>query len=223
VIETNLTLRKGGQISKPVNLNGFYSIRSFFTYGFPIKPVKSNLNLNIGANYTRTPGLINNQLNYSNNYSYTTGINLASNVSEFIDFNISYNGTFNNVVNSINPSLNNKFYYHNAGVKVNLLTKSGWFILNDLTNQVYTGLADGFNQDFWLWNVSAGKKFLKNRRGELKASVFDLLKQNQSIVRNVGDTYIEDVQTQVLQQYFMLTFTYTLKNFGTASKGRGAK
>ncbi|HSC54908.1 MAG TPA: outer membrane beta-barrel protein [Phnomibacter sp.] len=222
-LEHNIILRKGSQLSKPVNLDGFYSVRSFFTYGLPIKHIKSNLNFNLGLNYTRTPGQINNVTNYSNNYSYTTGVNLASNISEFIDFNISYNGTFNNVINSINPSMNNKYYYHNAGVKVNVLTKSGWFLLNDLTNQVYSGLADGFNQDFWLWNVSAGKKFLKNRRGELKATVFDLLKQNQSIVRNVGDTYIEDVQTQVLQQYFMLTFTYTLKNFGSSAKGRGTK
>ncbi|WP_197428890.1 outer membrane beta-barrel protein [Phnomibacter ginsenosidimutans] len=90
--------------------------------------------------------------------------------------------------------------------------------MNEVTNQLYSGLADGFDQSFWLWNVSAGKKMLKNRRGEIKMSVFDLLKQNQSIARNIGETYIEDVQTQVLQQYFMLTFTYTLRNFGQAAK-----
>jgi hypothetical protein len=50
--------------------------------------------------------------------------------------------------------------------------------------------------------------------GELKLSVFDLLKQNKSISRNVTDSYIQDVQNQVLQQYFMLTFTYKLKTFG---------
>jgi hypothetical protein len=62
-----------------------------------------------------------------------------------------------------------------------------------------------------------GKKFLANQKGELKLSVFDLLKQNQSISRNVTETYIEDIQNQVLQQYFMLTFTYNLRNFGAAA------
>ena len=47
--------------------------------------------------------------------------------------------------------------------------------------------------------------------------MFDLLKQNQSLVRTITGSYIEDAQSQVLQQYFMLTFTYKLKNFGTAS------
>jgi uncharacterized membrane protein YgcG len=51
--------------------------------------------------------------------------------------------------------------------------------------------------------------------------VFDLLKQNQSIVRTVTGSYIEDAQTQVLKQYFMLTFTYKLKNFGVAATRQG--
>jgi hypothetical protein len=223
VLEKDIVLRKGSQLSKPVNLDGYYSVRSFFNYGFPIKPIKSNLNLNAGVNYTRTPGAINNVVNYSNNYAYTLGVNIASNISEYIDFNISYSGNFNNVVNTIRPELNNRFYFHNAGVKVNVLSKSGWFLLNDLNNQIYSGLADGFNQNFWLWNVSAGKKFLNKQRGELKLTVFDLLNKNQSVVRNVGETYIEDVQTVVLQQYFMLTFTYTLRNFGQAAKNGKAE
>jgi hypothetical protein len=49
-------------------------------------------------------------------------------------------------------------------------------------------------------------------------SVFDLLKQNQSIVRTVTGAYIEDSQSKVLQQYFMLTFSYSLKNFGVAAR-----
>ncbi|HMP93827.1 MAG TPA: outer membrane beta-barrel protein, partial [Phnomibacter sp.] len=214
VLANGIVLRRGGQLTKPVNLDGFYSVRGFFNYGFPIKPIKSNVNLTAGANYSRTPGLVNNVENLTNNANYNLGINIGSNISEYIDFNINYSANFNNVKNTIRPELNNRFYFHNAGVKVNLLTKSGFFILNDLNNQRFSGLADGFNQSFWLWNVSAGKKFLKNQRGEVKMTVFDLLRQNQSISRNVADSYIEDVQTVVLQQYFMLTFTYTLRNFG---------
>jgi hypothetical protein len=221
IIAKDVVMRRGSQLSKPVNLDGFRSLRGFANYGFPLKPIKSNLNLSGGISYARTPGMVNDVVNYSNNYSYNAGVTIGSNISEFIDFTVSYSGNFNHVINTIQPELNNKFYSHTAGVRVNLLTKNGWFVLNDLNNQIYSGLADGFNQNFWLWNVSVGKKFLKNRRGELKASVFDLLKQNQSVVRNVGETYIEDVQTQVLQQYFMLTFTYTLRNFGTPAPRGG--
>ena len=44
----------------------------------------------------------------------------------------------------------------------------------------------------------------------------DLLKLNKSITRTATASYVEDDRNQVLQQYFMLTFTYKLKNFGKA-------
>jgi hypothetical protein len=64
--------------------------------------------------------------------------------------------------------------------------------------------------------MAIAKKILKGQKGEVRLSVFDLLDQNQSISRNVTETYFEDVTTKVLKQYFMLTFTYNLKNFGKA-------
>ena len=216
VLSTGDTVRAAGQFSKPVNLDGYYAGRLFVTYGVPVKALKTNININAGFNYTRLPGMYNYVKNISNTYSYNAGITFASNISEYIDFNVNYTANFNTVKNTIRPTLNNKYYFHTAGVKVNLLTKNGWFLLNDINNQFYSGLADGFNQNFWLWNTSVGKKILHNQRGEVKLTVFDLLNQNQSIARNVYDNYIEDSQTVVLRQYFMLTFTYTLKNFGTA-------
>ena len=65
--------------------------------------------------------------------------------------------------------------------------------------------------------MELGKKFLKNQAGELKISVFDLLNQNTSITRTLTETYREDVRSLVLKQYFMLTFTYTLRNFKSGS------
>lgn len=120
--------------------------------------------------------------------------------------------------------MNNKYFSQTAGVQFNLLTKNGWFLQNDLTHQLYNGLSQGFNQDYFLCNLSAGKKFFKKQQGELKLSVFDLLKQNRSIVRNVTERCIEDVQNQVLRQYFMAIFSYNLRNFDagiTRSTGPG--
>ncbi|MEO6289782.1 MAG: hypothetical protein ABIO76_07675, partial [Ginsengibacter sp.] len=148
-------------------------------------------------------------------YNYNLGAVLASNISEYIDFTLSYSGNINVVKNTLQPDLNNNYFTQSAGIVANLLTKKGQFFQNDLSNQYYKGLTDGFNQNYWLWNIAIGQKFLKNQAGELKLSVFDLLKQNKSITRNVTESYVEDVRNQVLQQYFMLTFSYKLKNFGS--------
>ena len=214
VLSSTVTLYKGSQLIKPVNMDGYLNIRSFLTYSMPLKFIKTNMNLNAGYSFGKTPGMINNVFNFSNSQTYSFGAVLASNVSEYVDFSLSYTANMNDVKNSIQPELNNHYFNQVARFELNLLSKNGWSLQNDVNNQVYRGLTDGFNQNFWLWNISAGKKFLKAQKGELKLSVFDLLKQNRSISRTATETYIEDLQTQVLQQYFMLTFSYKLKNFG---------
>lgn len=206
------TLYRGAQLSKPINIDGFWSIRSFLTYGMPLKFIKSTFNVNGGFSYSKLPGFINNLKTMTTTYTYSGGAVVASNVSEFVDFNLSYSGNYNRV----GEQPDNSYYTSTAGVQVNLLTKKGFFLQNDLNNQTYNYKSStATDQNFWLWNVSAGKKFLKDQKGELKLSIFDVLKQNKSISRTVSETYIEDVQSRVLQRYFMLTFTYKLKNFGT--------
>lgn len=221
LIQNGDTLKQNSQLTRPINLDGYRSIRTFFTYSMPIKAIKTTVNLNAGISYSQLPGQVNDQLSMTDNIVYNTGIVLASNISEYIDFNLNYNVSLNDAKNSLNSRLNNRFINHVSGATLNLLSKSGWFVQNDVTNQTFTGLSQGLNQSFWLWNAGIGKKFLKNRVGELKLTVFDLLKQNQSISRTVNERGIEDRQSVVLQQYFMLTFTYNLKNFGTPKANRG--
>lgn len=216
LIQQGIVLKSGSQLIKPVNLDGYKSLRSFLTFSQPINPIKTNVNVSTGFTYSRLPGLINDQQTVTNNYVYNAGVVLASNISQYIDFNISYNAAFNNTSSSAAGQSNQQYVNQSAGIQLNLLSKKGWFINNDLTNQRYSGLSGGLDQNFWLWNAGIGKKFLKKQAGELKLSVFDLLKQNQSIVRTVSENYIEDTRTNVLRQYFMLTFSYSLRNFGTA-------
>ena len=221
ILNNSLVLKSGQQLTKPINLDGYLSIRSFINFAVPIMFIKSNLNMNGGVSYNKLPGVINNQNNVSKNFTYSLGAVVASNVSQYVDFTLSYSANFNKVTNEIQPQLDNNYFSGIGSLQFNLLSKKGWFFQNDLNNQVYNGLTAGYNQSYFLWNMSAGKKFLKSKKGELKLSVFDLLKQNRSINRNVTETYIEDVRNQVLQQYFMLTFSYNLRNFGTVPTRNG--
>ena len=213
IIQQGIVLKRGSQFTKPVNLDGYKSFRSFFTYSVPVKLIKSNFNLSTGFMYSKLPGLINVLKTTTDNYTFNAGVVIASNISEYVDFNLSYNANFSNAKSTTGQS--SKYVNQSGGLQFNLLSKSGWFLQNDVSNQTYTGLSEGLNQSYWLWNAGIGKKFLKNKTGELKISAFDLLKQNQSVVRTVSENYIEDSRSMVLQQYFMLTFTYSLKNFGT--------
>lgn len=221
LLQEGVTLNRGSQLSQPVNLDGFWTLRSFLTYGMPVKLIKSNLNVNAGFTYTLSPGLINNALNEANTYNINGGLVLSSNISESLDFNISYSANYNIVKNTLQPQLDNNYYYQNTSLRFNWLPWKSVVINTDLTHSLYTGLGDEFNQSFLLWNAGVGYKFLKNKVGEVRLNAFDLLKQNNSIMRNVTETYVEDVRTDVLTRYFMLTFTYNIRNLAGAANRSG--
>jgi hypothetical protein len=213
-LPNGLELERGAKYTSPINVDGSWNARSFFTYGKPVAPLKLNLNVTTGFNYVRSPGMINYVPNFSNTYAVSQGLVISSNISEKLDFTVSYSGNYNVVRNSIQPKLNNNYYTQGITGRVNWIFGKGFVLQSDINNQSYRGLGEGYNQNFTLWNVSIGKKFLKNNAGELKLTVFDILKQNNSISRNVTETYVQDVTNRVLTQYAMLTFTYTLRNFG---------
>jgi hypothetical protein len=213
-LANGIVLERGARLTSPVNVDGSWNARTFLAYGKPVAPLKLNVNLTTGFNYVRSPGLINNISNFSNTYAVSQGLVVSSNVSEKLDFTVSYSGNYNVVRNTIQPNLNNNYYTQGITGRVNWIFGRGFVVQSDISNQSYRGLGEGYNQNFTLWNASIGKKFLKNNAGELKLTVFDILKQNNSISRNVTETYVQDVTNRVLTQYAMLTFTYTLRNFG---------
>ncbi len=216
VIDNGVTINKGSQLKRPVNLNGYWNVNSFYTYGFPVSKLKSNLNVNAGITYIRTPGSINFVTNISNAYGLNAGAGISSNISKEVDFNLIYNASYNIVQNSIQPQLNNNYFYHIATAKVNVMPYKGLVLSTDFTQRLYAGLSSAYNQQFLLWNAGIGYKMLKDQKLELRLSVFDLLNQNRSIARTVTETYVQDTYTTVLTRYFMFTVMYTIKNFKTA-------
>ncbi|MDX5346554.1 MAG: outer membrane beta-barrel protein [Hymenobacteraceae bacterium] len=217
LLGNGLLLPRGSQLTRPVNLDGYYNLRSFFTYGMPVDLLKSNLNLNTGVGYNQSPGLINGRLNQTDNLNLSSGFVLSSNISEKVDFSVSYNAAYNIVNNKLQPELNNNYFSHNSGARLNWIFWKGFLFDTNLNHTLYSGLNSGFNQSYLLWNMGIGKKLFANERGEIKLSVFDLLNENTNISRNVTETYVEDQRTNVLNRYLMLTFTYNLRHFGSAA------
>ncbi len=215
-IASGIILKKGARLNMLVNLDHSWQLNTFMNYGFPLHFIKSNLNFNAGISYSKTPGEINNEINYSNTLGISPGIVLSSNVSENLDFTVLYFGGYNFVKSTIDPTNNDNYYSHTASLKFSWIFWKGIVWTNEVTNQYYKGLSsNSYNQDYVLWNMGLGKKIFKNQRGEIKLNVYDLLNQNAIISRSVTGTYIQDTRTNALKRYFMLTFTYNLRQFNT--------
>nr|WP_317194841.1 TonB-dependent receptor [Algoriphagus pacificus] len=214
LINGEILLRPGGQISQPVNLDGNFRTTFFFTYGAPIKGIKTQFNMNTRVNFNRIPGLINGEKNLNDNLSLGQGLTFTSNISENVDFTISTTGTYNIVNSSLQTTQDNNYYVQESNIRLYYSPNGGkLFVGNNINHSLYSGLSEGFDQNFWLWNIEGGYRFAKNNKAELKVVIFDLLNQNNSIQRTISDVAVTDVFTNVLTRYGMLTFTYIIGNF----------
>ena len=214
LINNEILLRSGGQLSRPVNLDGNIRSSFFLTYGAPLKKLKTQFNINTRVSFNRTPGLINGVTNLNDNTTLSQGLTFNSNISQNVDFSISTTGSYNIVNSSLQQNLNNNFYQQESNMRLYFSSKNGKFFMgNNVAHSLYSGLSEGFNQNFWLWNMEGGFRFAKNNKAELKAVLFDVLNQNNSISRTISDVAVTDVFTNVLTRYGMITFTYILGNF----------
>jgi outer membrane receptor protein involved in Fe transport len=221
-VYNSVFLKKGSQIIRLVNLDGYFSLRSFINYTFPIKKIKTNLSLNVSGNYNNVPGLINTQINYAKTATGGLGLVLSSNISEKIDFTISSNSSYSNINNTLQSSSNTTYFSQNSKLKITFNPWKGLILQSEYSNMYYAGLTSAYNQSISLWNAGIGYKFLKNKQAEFRLTVYDLLNQNNSVARTNTDSYIQDSQTNVLNRYYMLTFTYNFKKyFAKKEEGKG--
>ena len=208
-----ILLNKGSELSIPVNLNGYINLRSLITYGLPIFLLKSNLNLSVGVNYTRTPTIINGITNRVNSTTYSGGVVLSSNFSEKIDFTLSSMSSLNLVRDNMQAVNNSNYFNQNSKIKLYLWIWEGFILQNEINHQYDNGLSSSYNRNIILWNLSFGKKFLANDNGEIRFSAFDLLNKNTSVQHNITDSYTEDVRSNTLGRYYLLSFVYNLRAF----------
>ncbi len=203
----------GGQITQPVNLNGTYNIIGFVNYGFPLRKPKSNLNLGLNFTRSQSQSLLNNESNYSRNTTLGNSIIWTTNLKEKWDVNFTSNTTFNFARYSLQPSQDADYFSQYVSTEITYYTKSGWQFATDFDYTYNGGRSSGYNTSIPLWNASITKSVLKDKNAEIKLYVFDMLHQNQAITRDVTSSYIKDATTNVLRNYFMLSFSYNLRKF----------
>jgi hypothetical protein len=173
-----------------------------------------NFNTSTTVGYVRDVSLAENVKNFTNSLNLGEHLRLSYNYKEKLDVSISASINYNAARYTLNQNNNNAYYTYAYSADISYSFPKEFVLSTDADYTTQSGLTNGFNQKYFLWNASFGKQLLKNKRGELKFSVFDILKQNRSIARNFTDNYVEDVQNTVLQRFFMLTFTYNLNRMG---------
>jgi len=222
LINKRYVLPKGGQFSQSINLNGQYNISGGITYGIPVKKLHSKLNINTAANYSHNPTLINNQRSFSNSLSLNQGFKLSSNISDKLDFTVTSKTLYSVSKNTNHKSSDSKYFSQTNSVNLYWnFTKS--FILK--TNTAFVNknnISNNKVENNWLLDIGISSKIFKNKRGEISLIAYDILNQTCGLTHRVSDLYTTDIYSQKLNQFYMLSFTYKIRNKNSRSNSHGA-
>ena len=219
IVTSDVIKQNGARVSTPINANGNFFLVGNLSAGFPVKKIKSNLDIGFSANISKNMSFINGDPNAIFNYSITPNFGYQFVLDTSFDISLSARINFNTAKYSLQPQLNNKFLQQVYGIDVNNYFLGGFALNNNLDININSGRSDGFNATVPLWNISLAKSFLKYKRGEFKISVFDLLNQNQGINRTANQNFIQDTRYNVLRRYFLLSFTYRLNRSAASNSG----
>jgi hypothetical protein len=216
-IANSVTINPDGtQLTTPVNLNGSYSISGNMNLGFPIKKMKGgNFNTTTRVSLNHDPSLYKGEMNFTSNLNIGEDLRLNYNFKEKLDLGLTASTNYNSV-HYTNPGFNQdqSYFTHTYSADVTYTFPKGFILSSDFDYTFNTGRTSGFNRNYAMWNGSFAKQLFKNKRGEIRASVFDILNQNTSVIWIVVANYIEDVENTTLQRFFMLTLTYNLNRMG---------
>lgn len=217
-ITTLDTGAQGKQLIIPVNLSGAFSTSGFFTMGLPFKNHKlkgSTFNSTTRASYNRDVSMLYKRVNYSRSLSLTQTEGISYTYKEKLDVSlrasISYNTTR---YDSMLARQNNDYWSQTYSADMTFDLPKDFVFETDFDYYLTTGQSAGYNKNIPLLNASLSKLMFKNKAGQLKLEVHDIFNQNQSLARNIVTGGYEDVRTNVIKRYLMLSFTYGLNRMG---------
>lgn len=217
-IVTSRTVDPGnfGQTSIPVNTDNSLTITNYTAFSRPIKFAKTRFRISNRISRNEGFSIINDITAQTTNTNNTLSVSLENLKKKIVDWSVGTDftaGKTQGALEGANQDFTNQTYY----LETTIYFLEKWSVSSTYDYQVYKGASFADSQEVQLWEASIQKNVMKNDRGELKVSVFDILNQNQGISRTTNFNFIQEERIASIGTYYMLSFTYRLSAFEQSS------
>jgi len=210
----------GGRTSQPININGNWNSAVHLSLNIPLGPKHFSVSSNSSANYREMPSyqLINYET--TKNKTTRTGLNQSLKFTyrnDELDIGlgtgVAYSKVENNLVKDKSVetqkyAINNTFQY----TFPNSLSFS-----SDATMSIRKGFSGGLDGEDFVWNMQVAYSFFKQRQLTMTIQSFDLLHQQNTLIRSVNAFQSSDRTYDVVTAYWMVNLIYRFNIFGKRS------
>ena len=205
------------------NVDGAYRVYGNAKYSkkFELDTIRS-LNVEGGLNLRTLRNVnFNNDVQYaSRTITYGPRLGLRFVWKDLFELRPDYNLSFSQTNFNIDLFDTRQYLRHELRLRTTTFYPEKLEWNNDIRYIYNPDVAPGFQKSSLFWNTSLAYSIL-HEQGTVTFKVYDLLNQNTNSRRSASEDYIEDVQSTVLQQYFMLSFSYKFNTLG--KKGETSK
>ena len=215
IVTEGVKLGEGNLFVRPVNIGGYHRLHGKITYGFPVNPLRSNLNIQAQAVINVLPGIINGEYSPVHRNNYLVGASLASNISEDVDFRVSYTGEYVQGEFTTKAGKNNNDYFsHTVSGQLKWAFWKGVTFTGSLSYRQDKGISAPFNDRTLLCNLYLGKRIFRNRLGEISIGINDLFDDNsRRYAHTINSSGTNNIVNQGIERYVAFQLVWHLRNY----------
>jgi hypothetical protein len=230
IINSTITDEDLNKFTTYDNTNGDYSLSGNVAVSKSIYNKKTNININARFNSS-----YKNSISFQNAIKFTAkttnikpSFSIKYSYDNKLEFSGAYSYTANKSVYDTDAFNDNSYFVQNLDFDANVFFIKNVFLSNKVSYRYNSRVGDDFDGDAVFWNAGLGIELWDNK-ATLTLVGYDMLGKNNGYRRVVTETYIQDVENNILEQYFMLNFTYKFGSFagqrmnqrGKGSRGSG--
>ena len=202
------------------NVNGSYNVNGYISANKKVKLdslLTASVFVGIGPNLRRSVNF-NNGVQYASiNTSLSPNIGFRLIWKDVMEFNPRYRLSYTKSTYDIDNFKDQEFIDHAVSLNTATFLPKGFEWRNDIQFNYNPNIAVGFQKSAWFWNTTLAYSVLQDQ-GTVTLKAYDLLNQNTNARRIATENYIQDSQSTVLQQYFMLSFSWKFNSLGKAGE-----
>lgn len=205
----------GGQETRYLNTDGFYTVTAFYNISRPKQNRKYVFNWGGNVIYNNNVSFIESKKNTGKNWILGQRLSMDVKVKKWLETNAAVNYTYNSTKYSEqrsslqNLNINTWSFSHSSRI---FFTED--FIFSyEIDKTINNGYADNISFNPLIINGTLEKQFFKKKNVSVKLQAFDILNENRGISRTVTAASIIDSRTNRLARYFMISIIMRLNKF----------